>query len=97
MLPLAVKPLIGLLGTVAGEVVAFVRLPSTLVGVAANLSAIREDVRTLDEEVRRMRMGVNEINDSMDTRLTEVSEELASVAGALRPLRRARSRLSGAA
>jgi hypothetical protein len=42
-------------------------------------------------------MGVNEINDSMDTRLTEVSEELASVAGALRPLRRARSRLSGAA
>lgn len=104
MLPL-VKPVIGVLGLVGKELVAIVRLPSTLVGVAGTLVAIREDVERLNEEMLRMRRGVDEIGENTEPlpeQLAQISEgfallgpELHEINKAVRPLRRARARLSG--
>lgn len=107
MLKRVVKPLVGVVGTVAGELIALLRLPSTLVGVGHSLEEIREDVRTLDEEVRRMRAGVDGLGEHVEVlpeQLAMISEgfallgpELHDINQAVRPLRRARARLGGSA
>lgn len=107
MLPLVVKPVVGVLGTIAGELIALVRLPSTLVGVGRDLNAIRADVQTLDEEVRRMRAGVDGLGtyvEPLPEQMAQIAEgfallgpELHDINQAVRPLRRARARLGGSA
>lgn len=105
MLQLVVKPVVGMLGAVAGELIALVRLPSTLVGVGRDLSSIRADVQTLDEEVRRMRAGVDGLGvhvEPVPEQMAQIAEgfallgpELHDINQAVRPLRRARARLAG--
>ena len=100
-----VKPLVGVVGTIGREVFAILRLPSTLVGVGHSLEEIREDVRTLDEEVRRMRAGVDGLGEHVEVlpeQLAMINEgfallgpELHDINQAVRPLRRARARLGG--
>jgi hypothetical protein len=106
MLPL-IKPVIGAIGIVGRELVAMVRLPSTLLGVADTLTAIRQDVDELNQEMRRMRAGVDEIGENTEPvpeQLAQISEgfallgpELHAINQAVRPLRRARARFSGGA
>lgn len=102
-----VKPVMVVLGVVGRELAAIVRLPSSLIGVSDHLAAIREDVERLNAEVTRMRMGVDELGEytePMPEQMAQIAEgfallgpELHAINQAVRPLRRARARLSGGA
>lgn len=106
-MPSLVKPVFGVLAIAGTELLAIVRLPSALLGVAGHLAAIREDVEELGADVRRMRMGVDGLGEHVEPlpeQMAQIAEgfallgpELHAINQAVRPLRRARARLSGSA